>query len=642
MKITNKVLFVVILLVSIVLRTLQYARVKFTHDEFSALSRLHFTNFSDLIEYGVKVDGHPAGVHVLLYYWGKCFGYSEMSLKFPFLLMGIGAVILTYSIGKRWFNQTVGLLSMAFVATIQFSIAYSVIARPYISGLFTSLLTVYFLTRLLERPEKSFWKYGIAMSISIALSAYNHHFSLLFTAIVGVTGWVLVKKEFKLRYILLGLLAFILYIPGLPVFFYQLSMGGVEQWLGKPDATFMGNFLFYLIHHSWYMVVVLIALLIWAIVKKKAQPINWKTYIVFTIWFMLPFLIGYYYSIYRLAVLQFSMLIFSFTFLVYLLFGYLKELSPKQNLFWMTLIMAVNIFTLVSVRKHYQYYHKSVYLEILQDSEQAHKRYKNVSSLIFSHERITKHYLKNGSFDAPFDWDNFETDGELKDYLEAKVLTSDYLFFGAISQVNPHHIPLIQLYFPYLIQQNDYFDGSTYLFSKNARKEINPCLVLQSNPFEKGGLMGWSNYDASHLRIAEGETNSFCQLSRDHEWGPLMVMKMDASKIKSNDYLDVLLKAKSLSPDSLDVHVIMEIRYKDSLYSWTGTDLNSQLSRKQSANNWNTFVHSLKLSDAKVPAGSELVVYIWNKGKQLLHIDDFIIRQRKGNSVIYGIVEPLY
>ena len=56
-----------------------------THDELSVIGRLHFDTFSELIEKGVKVDGHPAGIQVFLWLWIKIFGISELSLRLPFI-----------------------------------------------------------------------------------------------------------------------------------------------------------------------------------------------------------------------------------------------------------------------------------------------------------------------------------------------------------------------------------------------------------------------------------------------------------------------------------------------------------------------------------------------------------------------------
>jgi hypothetical protein len=64
MKLNNRVILILIIIVAATLRLINYCELPFTHDEFSALFRLNFDSFSELIEKGVKIDGHPAGVQV--------------------------------------------------------------------------------------------------------------------------------------------------------------------------------------------------------------------------------------------------------------------------------------------------------------------------------------------------------------------------------------------------------------------------------------------------------------------------------------------------------------------------------------------------------------------------------------------------
>ena len=70
-QITKNLPIVVILIVATILRFYNLHQIPYTFDEFSTLFRLNFDNFADLIEFGVKEDGHPAGMHVFMYYYTK-------------------------------------------------------------------------------------------------------------------------------------------------------------------------------------------------------------------------------------------------------------------------------------------------------------------------------------------------------------------------------------------------------------------------------------------------------------------------------------------------------------------------------------------------------------------------------------------
>ena len=95
-------LLLFIVLVGSILRFWDYGNIPFMHDELSALSRLQFNNFNDLIREGVMLgDTHPAGVQVFLYYWTALVGTSEIMVKLPLLIqLSGGMIIINYPLSK--------------------------------------------------------------------------------------------------------------------------------------------------------------------------------------------------------------------------------------------------------------------------------------------------------------------------------------------------------------------------------------------------------------------------------------------------------------------------------------------------------------------------------------------------------------
>ena len=59
----------------------------YSNDELSALSRVRFDSFAQLVRDGFYVDGHPGGIQVFLFYWVKLFGMSEWAVRLPFALL---------------------------------------------------------------------------------------------------------------------------------------------------------------------------------------------------------------------------------------------------------------------------------------------------------------------------------------------------------------------------------------------------------------------------------------------------------------------------------------------------------------------------------------------------------------------------
>jgi len=190
----NNLIAFFIVIIAAILRFYKFSEIPYTLDELSALLRTNYDSYTDLINLGILRDGHPAGVQSFLFYWVKIFGYSEAAVKLPFIICGIASVWLVYIIGKKWFNSTVGLLSAAFIATIQFTVMYSQIERPYASGLFFFLLFVYFWSNIIIEKRNQLYNW-IGFSISAALCAYNHYFTLFSALIAAFFGLLLISRQ---------------------------------------------------------------------------------------------------------------------------------------------------------------------------------------------------------------------------------------------------------------------------------------------------------------------------------------------------------------------------------------------------------------------------------------------------------------
>ena len=640
MKITNRGILFLILLVATILRMVNFFDIPYTHDEFSALFRLDFNSFSELIEKGVKIDGHPAGIQVFLYYWTKLFGFEEWVVKLPFTIFGILSVLLIYLIADKWFNETVGLLSSAFLASIQFTVMYSQIARPYISGLFFSLLMVYYWTNLIKSPNNKFYKNSILFIISASLCAYNHHFSLLFAAIVGISGLLFVKKEFLVKYIVSGILIFILYIPHLDIFIYQLNVGGVEEWLGKPHNDFIIRYIEYIFHFSLLPLIVAVGIFIFGARGKSLKNINYKYYILFFTWFILPFLIGFFYSKYLSSVLQYSVLIFSFSYLFFLLFGHLKLQKPIINLILVSIILAVNVFTLTFDRKHYKLFYQSPYEEMLNNYHEVRKTNNNVLNIIDSHKKITDYYLSKSNVETDFVWyDSFKSEMDFKAFLDHQSNFYDKLFLGCLSSNNPLTVAIIKDYYPKIELQNNYAGGTTYLFSKEVQKTDN---VVELLDFESNEYESWSTIDLSKLTdsiSSSGERAYF--IDNKTEWSP--AYNNDLNKIISNENNFIDISVDVFTNEDLEgVILVALIESNDKNIHWAGTHFNRFISSDSIKDSWTTFHHSIKLSDIHKHYDNRLLkTFIWNKDKKNFIIDDFKIQLRTGNPVVYGLVEKI-
>ncbi|MGB0369393.1 MAG: glycosyltransferase family 39 protein, partial [Flavobacteriales bacterium] len=164
---TEKVILAVILFIGAALRIYNYWDFSLSNDELSALARLNFNSFSELLHKGIKIDGHPPAAQVILYYTTKVFGNSVAVVRFPFVLAGILAIYYMYQLAKEWISSSAGLLSAALFASLSFPILYSRIARPYALGMLFVLMAATYWIRILK--EKGTTKDFILLAISLTL-----------------------------------------------------------------------------------------------------------------------------------------------------------------------------------------------------------------------------------------------------------------------------------------------------------------------------------------------------------------------------------------------------------------------------------------------------------------------------------------
>ena len=120
-----------VVLVAALLRFGWLFSLPLTNDETSALMRLQVSGLGELINGVVWNDGHPMLVQVFLWYWTQWFGTAVWVIKLPFLLCGFASVVLMIHIGMRLGRPWAGLMAAAMLATLQFPVMYSEIARPH-------------------------------------------------------------------------------------------------------------------------------------------------------------------------------------------------------------------------------------------------------------------------------------------------------------------------------------------------------------------------------------------------------------------------------------------------------------------------------------------------------------------------------
>jgi hypothetical protein len=637
----NDSLIILIIVIGAFLRFYRFADIPFTYDEFSAIIRTRFDSFHDLVEYGIKIDGHPAGVQVLLYYMTKIFGVSEVILKTPFLLAGILSVWIVYLIGKDWFNATVGLVSASFLSFLQYPVMYSQIARPYATGLCFALMMVFFWTKVIFHPERKYYLNLAGYVISGVLCTYNHHFSMLFAAMVGITGLFYCQHSRLRQYIIAGLMVIILYVPHLSILFHQLGIGGVEGWLSKPRYDFIFDYIQYVFHFSVYIYLLILVLVSLSLYWYQEQPPVKKKFILISLlWFLLPYLIGFFYSKYRNSVLQYSVLIFSFPFLLFVLFGFFKTVTAHHKMILVTLIGVIVIPSLIFERQHFNLFYKGVFGEMVKESKRM------VDSLgsgrckviLDTKAEINEYYLKKLNCQSlPFSYfDGIK--GKSTQLSRLDSCKADFLAFGSLSSTNLESYPIIMEKYPFLIWHKSYFGGDFYLFSRIKPKKVkNEYFHDVVNKFEPSlPEWGWVNDKQCLDSLTIDGEKSFANTD-GAEFSPAYTTSLRGMIHSENDVIDVSVDMRTPLVFPLG-WLVLSITSEGKNIRWMSVGVNDYMNQ----NHRGRVFLSVRLSDVEFRHHHLMFsAYIWNPMKLTYIMDNFTIKVRSGNPVVYGLYRKI-
>ena len=327
--------FGIIFFLAIVLRFWNLHEADFTHDELSALFRTQFETLKDLIHLGVRPDGHPALTQVFLYYWAPLVNYQEFWVKIPFVLAGLGSILLVYSALIKLMPKNSGaLIAPLIMASSELFVYHHQIARPYaLGGLFVAWAAYAYIQWFYYQKKRI---YLVQFGFAASLAAYTHYLALLSVLIIGISALVREKEKVKDWWIL-GLAVLLSFSPHYSIFFHQLGLGGVGQWLGRPGPLWLLDFFNYSLNFSlglWGSLILVLVLLVQGFRGPFKE--GW-------IWFGLCFGIAFLYSVFRNPVLQYSSLLFLSPFV----FVFHSKNKSKSKLF-----LVANFLLLASLSLH--------------------------------------------------------------------------------------------------------------------------------------------------------------------------------------------------------------------------------------------------------------------------------------------------
>ncbi len=629
------VLLVLILIIGSWLRFHNLGEISFSNDELSALTRTRFDSFHELVEKGIKVDGHPVLVQVMMWLTTRLFNDNVFTIRFPFAISGIISIFLIFLLAKRWFGSATALFSAAALATLQFPVLYSQTARPYTIGLMFTLAAAYFWTRLLFDEKKSRWN-DVAYILSASACMYTHYFSLMMAGIIGISGLFFLKKNNFVHYLICNLIVLFLFIPHISIFKAQFAYEGIGSWLDPPKSDFLIRFIEYGFNNSNLVLFLFISVFFLSVIffMRKSE---WKKFHSLAIlWYIVPFMIGYYYSVTKAPVLQFSTLIFSFPFILIFAFSFIRIewLSEKLVALLVFILLALGTYSTIAQRKYYQKNHFGVFKELAEKAKEWELKFgkeNTITTLSLVNPEYINYYFRKLNYQPSVALYTDDERGNYGNYSQMiDTCRSEYFIYGWTNA--PHFyetLELIQEKFPEVAERDTFFNSEITLFKRGKSQAIDK--IITTADFEANN---WDN-EAEKRNKDIAHSGSYSQKMDDKtEYSLTYKSPASALNLKPGE----MLKAEVWfqSSDSIgDAALVVAFMDEGETVAWNGMQLKYFYNER---NKWKRAVLWAPVPD--VPY-NEVSVYAWNINKKTFYIDDFKVTVTERNSLYREVPKEL-
>jgi mannosyltransferase len=244
-------------------------------------------------------DVHQPLYYILLWFWSKLFGYTEIATRMLSVLIDLGSIFLFYKLGKIFLPSRAIIFATFFFSLSPYLIKYSQEARMYSLVVFFCLLSTLTYLNLLKKFDMKNSLFYILSSLALL---YTHVFGLLIL-FVHFLYLLIKKRNLLVKYLAIGSTLFVLYLPGVFIMLFQTA--GLENyWIEKPTLISLLYVLWNLAGYD-FLFLSSFAIIIYSLLFRKTKP-NLLIYL----WFFLPIAIVFLFSIFIKPFFQARYLIF--------------------------------------------------------------------------------------------------------------------------------------------------------------------------------------------------------------------------------------------------------------------------------------------------------------------------------------------
>lgn len=386
-------IFLIILLLTALLRLYHLGYEDLWLDEIYTVQRA-LTPWSDIqISHLEPRDVlHFTFDSLIMHFWLK-LGTTPVFIRLLSAIVGIGSIYVLYLIGKKLFNETIGLFGTLLFSLSSYHIFYTQEACAYAFQLFMILLMVYFYLQAVDKPNWGYWLLVTFISLfAIALREFSV-FSWLALNCYFLVRLVIIRKNKTYFRIAPWLITqgsiLIVCLLALLIYFMRPGADTYGSWVPQPVLADIGKSfaLFSLGWEYWrlpdflqYLVIpIFLFTFVFALLKvnqesKPIKKISIETHsgaLLCSSLILIPALLFFLISLKKPIFFPYRYIIILLPFF-YLLIGYgVSKLPSKKLAFAGMLIMLLGM--LAGLYEHYLTIRKIPWSQVTQVLEQQGK-----------------------------------------------------------------------------------------------------------------------------------------------------------------------------------------------------------------------------------------------------------------------------
>ncbi len=228
---------------------------------------------------------NPPLYEILLHFWIKIFGISELSVRFPSLIFSCLTVLFIYKIGIKYLNNRVALYASIIFIFSNYQILLAHEARVYaFLGLLTAISMYFFMGIIYDykinskSEDNNRFNYKattkfIILAVVNTLIIYSHYFGffvLIIQLLFLMFNFPFLFKHWEKVFLSAGIIA-LLYSPNILVVFNRFIESSVGTWVHPPTGLESIYNMLWVFSNAPVVAVCIITILVFSLLKYIAN-----------------------------------------------------------------------------------------------------------------------------------------------------------------------------------------------------------------------------------------------------------------------------------------------------------------------------------------------------------------------------------